>query len=177
MSMSQRLIKIWLIIAGYSVVSIASLILPFVLRADDSRTGITTNSILALLAMSIVSLIFGMLLYRVWSPPALRQARKNGVPAPATVITVTPTGWRARGNASGRGWRVKQGGISKHSAYRSHEYKITVQVNRPDMPPYEAVLFQMLDNDKAPKPGNNIMVKVHPQRADVVVIPENSDAM
>jgi hypothetical protein len=171
MSMTHRFLKMWLIIIGYCLASAMVVALPFMLSRDDTPTSIVVMSVLALAGMGIVTLGFGVLMYRNWAPSVLRQARTNGVMASATVTDVTPTGWRVRRSTPGA-WRVQQGGVSRASAYRKHEYALRVQIKRPDSPPYDATIFQVLAKDRVPKPGDDITVRVHPERADVAVMLE-----
>ncbi|MBC8099366.1 MAG: hypothetical protein H7Y11_07980 [Armatimonadetes bacterium] len=178
MNITQRFIKMWVLIGGYCIALILVGVLPFVLWTDDNRTTITVNSLLSMLGVAVVTLVFGVLLYRNLSPAVLRQAHAHGIAASATVSEVSATGWRVGksrpGKGRGRGWRVQQGGIVPHRTYHKYEYKLRVQVQPPAMPPYEAVIFHALPENQVPQPGDALAVKIHPQRAEVVVLAENS---
>lgn len=179
MSMTHRFIKMWVIIVGGCIAGGVAVALPFVLRGDDTPAAIAVNSAVALMGLCVVLLVGGWLIYRTWLPPALRQAHADGLSASATVLEVTSTGWRVRGLPSGKRdgqlvWQVRQGGLSKSSTYRSHEYKVRLQVSHPNMPTYEAVTFQVLTADQVPKLGETVMVRVHPQNADMVVMQKDS---
>lgn len=184
MSMTERFLKMWVIIAGYVVVSMAVIAVPAVtLRGNDTPTTIIVTTILVLAGLTIASAAFIVLLVRCWAPSVVRQARSAGLSTSADVIVVTATGWRTRsgGTRNGSsGWRVQQGGIVRPSRVPKYEYRLRVNVQPPDVHPdvqsYEAIMFSVLATDDLPKPGDRITVKVHPQRPDIVVLAENSSS-
>lgn len=178
MSMTQRFIKMWLIIGVYCIALFLALGMPFVLVGDASRTNIIASTLLGFIGSCIVSVIFGVMMYRNWSPRILRDTHEHGMVASATITELNPTGWRIRGYSWSERkqkpmWSVEQGGISRSSKYRKFEYKMRVEVRRPDLPPYEAVIFQPFPKDQVPTLGDEITVKVHPERVDVVVLVED----
>ena len=167
MSMSKRFTRLWITIVAYVIIAIAVLVLPL-LRAGDTRDEVLGNVVLALGGLVIVSIVFGVLLLQFRSTPLITQAQTNGLPAAATVLKIGQTGWRRR-EARGR-LRVRQGGLTKHSDYDFWEYRVDVRVEQVGKPPYEAVIFQLLKPEQAPSVDDHIAVKIHPQRADIVVI-------
>lgn len=177
MSMTQRFIKMWLIIGGYCIALLLAVGMPFVVVEDATRTNILASILLGFIGFCIVSALFAVMMYRNWAPRILRDTREDGVVASATITELKPTGWRVGGYSRSERkqksmWRVEQGGISRYSKYRKFEYKMRVEVRRPDLPPYEAVIYQPFPKDQVPNPGDKITVKVHPERGDVVVLVE-----
>lgn len=94
------------------------------------------------------------------SPPEYEEARKNGLPAKATVLSIEQTNWKVKPT---RNFRLQK------SPYR-REYQMHIRVSQAGQPDYETSLAEFLTGDQVPEKGSVIAVKVHPQQPDVIVM-------
>jgi hypothetical protein len=166
MNMTQRAIQMmkqWGILLGllallHIVLFAAWIILePAIMRTPALSIGL----MVAYLILDSVALgYFVRQLGKASSPPEYEEARKNGLPAKATVLSIEQTNWKVKPT---RNFRLQK------SPYR-REYQMRIRVSRAGQPDYETDLAEFLTGDQVPQRGSVISVKVHPQHPDIIVM-------
>jgi hypothetical protein len=162
MNMWRGFIWSWVVILGYIVV----VILIGAVQVWLAEAGLVTyiQSLPFYLCFNVVALgATFMILWRLFSPRALRQARERGLPATGRVLALQPTGWRHR-----RRWYS--------SKPRQRQYAIRLEISRPAEPAYEATVLEFLPAGAVPEVGQTLAVKVHPERPHVVVLAQDLSA-
>jgi hypothetical protein len=166
MNQSQRarqMLKEWGILAILLILLHAFLIGGWVILNPGSSRSATAN-ILLMVAYLVLFAIIGWFFYkrvsRAGSPPEYREAREHGLPATAKILEIKRTRWRNKKSQS-----YKRRGLPTR-----FEYEMRVRVTRPGAEPYEAMLAEFLIGVQIPKKGEEIPVKVHPQRPEVIVM-------
>jgi hypothetical protein len=169
MNMTQRAIQMmkqWGILFGLlallHVLLFAAWIVfePAIMRTPALSIGL----MVAYLVLDSVALgYFVRQLGKASSPPEYEEARKNGLPAKATVLSIEQTNWKVKPN---RNFRLQK------SPYR-REYQMHIRVSRTGQPDYETSLAEFLTSDQVPQKGAVIPIKIHPQHPNVIVMTHN----
>ena len=168
MNMRQRGPKIarqWVLFFGWMIVLQVALFLSFVALEQHIRRN--TTLVLALVVPYLVALVVLMVLFfrrlgDAAMPPEYLEAKTNGLPASAKVLEIKQTRWH----------RPRRTNFRLQTTPRRWEYEMRVRISRPGLPDYEAGLAAYLSGSDVPKKGQMIDVKVHPQRPEVVVMPQ-----
>ena len=95
-----------------------------------------------------------VVLWRVFRPLSIKQAKLQGIPATAQVLEATRTKWRTR----------------RFLGSWSREYRVKLCVMPPNAPPYDATAFAYFFRENEPAEGTTVPVKIHPSQANIVVI-------
>jgi hypothetical protein len=121
----------------------------------------------------------GFLIFWLWSPPSYRYAKRNGLPATATVLTAEKTGWRSRQVIFTQPRSALQqvadevtGNWQGRRRVTKWEYKMNVQVAHPRSMPYEVMVTAFLEHP--PRMNAPLAVKIHPDKPKVVVVDETA---
>jgi hypothetical protein len=156
MSLWRAYFLSWALILGY-VAGVVLLSLAQILLAEAGL--VTYFQSLPCLLLFIIGGLVGMwvALARVNDPRPLREARQAGLPATGRVLAVKWTGWRDK-----RRW------FTRHP--RRFQAAIELEISRAGDAPYRATLLAFILGDQEPWVGDEIQVKIHRHRPEVVVL-------
>ena len=115
--------------------------------------------LLYLVAFAIILILFYRRINTATEPPEYIEAREQGTPAPAKVLSIERTRWRIERYRNLR-FQVRP---------TRFEYVMRVRVRPEGGPEYESELAAYLSGADTPYKGDTIQVKIHPQRPDVLV--------
>ena len=170
----KQFLWMWVIIIGcMALIGASVFMLP---SAGDTRS--VGTAVMIILAVTLGGFIFGGLgIFWLWSPPAYRHAKRHGVAATAKVLTAQKTGWRnKRVVVTEQRSVLQQMGDELTGSRRGWvrlikwEYRMTVQVERPDAMPYETTMYAYLEHP--PTQQTKLNVLVHPSKPQVLVLNE-----
>ncbi|MBW4439071.1 MAG: hypothetical protein KME04_18175 [Pleurocapsa minor GSE-CHR-MK-17-07R] len=172
MNMSQRarqVMKQWAILMGllillHLLVFAAWVIAePYIMR---SPAVVIPFTILYIVLLAAILLRFYVRLGRATSPPEYHEAQLHGLPASAKVLDITQTAWRVRSTINFQ-FQIRP---------NKREYQMRLFVTPPNKSGYEALMAVFLPGSQVPEKGDVILVKIHPQNPDVIVMADESSA-
>lgn len=153
MSTWNKYLGAWVVFGAYLVVVFALVFLQGLFDLNGLWPYLySLPFFLVLHTVAVIGVFY--ILWRVFSPLPVKQAKLQGIPATAEVLEATRTKWRGR----------------RFMGPWSREYRLKLQVAPPTGAPYEATTYAYFYADKEPRVGATIPVKIHPQRLKIVVV-------
>lgn len=153
MSTWNKYLGAWVVFGAYLLIVLALVVLQGLF--DLSGLWPYLHSLPFFLVFHTVAVIgVFFILWRVFSPLSIKQAKLHGIPATAQVLEATRTKWRGR----------------RFMGPWSREYQLKLQVAPPSGAPYEVTSFAYFYAGNEPQVGSTIPVKIHPQRPNIVVV-------
>lgn len=153
MSTWSKYLRAWVIVGAYLLIVFA---LVFVQGLFDLN-GLWPylNSLPFFLVFHTIAAIgVFFVMWRVFQPLKIKQAKLQGILATADVLDATRTKWRMR----------------RFLGPWSREYRLQLRVMPPNGPSYPATAYAYFFSYAEPAIGSTIPVKIHPQRPNIVVV-------
>lgn len=129
------------------------------------------SSPIAVVVVLTVLYVIGLGALMIWfwkylndanQPPDYRYAETHGIPTPAKILSIQRTRWHHK--------QKQVGWFAVKPVHWEYELRIQVQPTT-GTPPYEADAAQFLHPYHTPKKGEVIEVRVHPEKPEVVYLP------